>query len=46
LQGTDVLFASRSGKPNLAPPFLKTPCSLLVEVVDASRAGNTLSIIA
>jgi hypothetical protein len=46
LHGTDVLFASRSGKPNLAPAFLQPPCSLLIEIADTSRAGNTLSIIA
>jgi len=34
------------GEANLAPAFLKPLCSLLVEVADASRAGNALSIIA
>jgi hypothetical protein len=45
LHGTDVLFASRLGKPNLAPTFFKPPCSVLVEIADTSRAGNTFSII-
>jgi hypothetical protein len=40
-----MLFAPFPGQFNLAPPFLKPLCPLIIQVTDAPRTGNTFPIV-